>query len=75
MKYITLLDSYLRRKPSRGERIVQGFRSLGSLLDSRTIMDNYLKGNNVSDMQSDWQAVGNDLRSALNSYNSSLYGR
>ena len=72
MKYITLLDRYLRRKPSRGERIVQGFRSLGSLLGSRTIMDNYLKGNNVSDMQSDWQAVGNDLRSALNSYNSSL---
>lgn len=67
MKYMTLLDRYLRRKPSRGERIVQGFRSLGSLLDSGTIMDNYLKGNNVSDMQSDWQAVGNDLRSALNS--------
>lgn len=65
---MTLLDRYLRRKPSRGERILQSFRSLGSLLDSRTIMDNYLKGNNVSDMQSDWQAVGNDLRSALNSY-------
>lgn len=75
MKYMTLLDRYLRRKPSRGESILQGFRSLGSLLDSRPIMDNYLKGNNVTDMQSDWQAVGNDLRSALSSYNSSLYGR
>lgn len=75
MRYLTLLDSLLRRKPPRGEHIVQGFRSLSSLLDSRTIMDNYLKGNNVFDIQSDWQAVGNDLRSALNSYNSSLYGR
>lgn len=75
MKYMTLLDRYLRRKPSRGERILQGFRCLGSLFDSRTVMDNYLKGNNVSDMQSDWQAIGDDLCSALNSYNSSLYGK
>ena len=75
MRYITLLDRFLRRKQSKGERLLQGFRSLGSLLDSKTIMDNYLKGNNVSDMQSDWQAVGNDLRSALSSYSSSLYGR
>jgi len=38
-------------------------------------MEDYLKGNDVDDMRSDWVAVGNDLRSAMSAYNSSLYGR
>lgn len=75
MRYFSLLDRFLSRRSSRSENLLRGFRSLGSLLDSRTVMEDYLKGNDVDDMRSDWVAVGNDLRSAMSAYNSSLYGR
>ncbi|GEM_PF-899851 len=75
MRYFSLLDKFLSRRSSRSENLLRGFRSLGSLLDSRTVMEDYLKGNDVDDMRSDWVAVGNDLRSAMSAYNSSLYGR
>lgn len=75
MRYFSLLDKFLSRRSSRSENLLRGFRSLGSLLDSRTVMEDYLKGNDVDDMRSDWIAVGNDLRSAMSAYNSSLYGR
>lgn len=75
MRYFSLLDRFLNRKYNRSEHLLNGFRSLGSLLDSRTVMEDYLKGNNVDDMRSDWVAVGNDLRSAMSAYNNSLYGR
>lgn len=65
MRYFSLLDRFLSRRSSRSENLLRGFRSLGSLLDSRTVMEDYLKGNDVDDMRSDWVAVGNDLRSAI----------
>ena len=65
MRYFSLLDKFLSRRSSRSENLLRGFRSLGSLLDSRTVMEDYLKGNDVDDMRSDWVAVGNDLRSAI----------
>ena len=51
MRYFSLLDRFLSRRSSRSENLLRGFRSLGSLLDSRTVMEDYLKGNDVDGMR------------------------
>lgn len=45
---------------------LDGLRSLGSLGGDNSLFNDYLKGNDVSDMRKDWEAIGNDMRKVMN---------
>lgn len=46
--------------------LAEGLSSLGSLGGDNSLFNDYLKGNNVSDLRKDWEAVGSDMRKVLN---------
>ena len=52
---------------------IEGLRSLGSLGGDNSLFNDYLKGNNVSDLRKDWEAVGSDMRKVLNANRRQLY--
>lgn len=52
---------------------IEGLRSLGSLGGDNSLFNDYLKGNNVSDLRKDWKAVGSDMRKVLNANRRQLY--
>lgn len=47
--------------------LAEGLRSLGSLGGDNSLFNDYLKGNHVSDLRKDWEAVGSDMRKVLDS--------
>ena len=53
--------------------LAEGLRSLGSLGGDNSLFNDYLKGNNVSDLRKDWEAVGSDMRKVLNANRRQLY--
>lgn len=52
---------------------IEGLRSLGSLGGDNSLFNDYLKGNNVSDLRKDWETVGSDMRKVLNANRRQLY--
>ena len=52
---------------------IEGLRSLGSLGGDNSLLNDYLKGNNVSDLRKDWETVGSDMRKVLNANRRQLY--
>lgn len=44
---------------------LDGLRSLGSLGGDNGLFNEYLRGNDVSDMRKDWEAIGNDMRKVI----------
>lgn len=55
--------------------LAEGLRSLGSLGGDNSLFNDYLKGNNVSDLRKDWEAVGSDMRKVFRSRKASLTRR
>lgn len=54
---------------------LDGLRSLGSLGGDNGLFNEYLRGNDVSDMRKDWEAIGNDMRKVMNLKRRSYYAR
>lgn len=52
---------------------IEGLRSLGGLGGDNSLFNDYLKGNNVSDLRKDWETVGSDMRKVLNANRRQLY--
>ena len=52
---------------------IEGLRSLGCLGGDNSLFNDYLKGNNVSDLRKDWETVGSDMRKVLNANRRQLY--
>ena len=44
---------------------LKGLLSLGSLGGDNSLFNDYLKGDNASDLRKDWEAIGNDMRKVV----------
>lgn len=44
---------------------LDGLRSLGCIGGDNSLFNEYLRGNNVTDMRKDWEAIGNDMRKVM----------
>lgn len=44
---------------------LKGFSSLSGLSDSKSVLNEYMRGNDYTDMLRDWQCVGHDMRIAI----------
>lgn len=47
------------------KNLLEGLLSLGSLGGDNSLFDDYLKGDNASDLRKDWEAIGNDMRNQI----------
>ena len=54
---------------------IEGLRSLGSLGGDNSLFNDYLRGDNASDLRSDWETIGSDMRKVFNNNRKSLYAR
>ena len=45
--------------------LLEGLVSLGRLGGDNSLFNDYLKGDNASDLRKDWEAIGNDMRKVL----------
>lgn len=48
------------------KNLLEGLLSLGSLGGDNSLFDDYLKGDNASDLRKDWETIGNDMRKVMN---------
>ena len=46
--------------------LLEGLISLGRLGGDNGLFNDYLKGDNASDLRKDWEAIGNDMRKVMN---------
>ena len=46
--------------------LLEGLISLGRLGGDNSLFNDYLKGDNASDLRKDWEAIGNDMRKVMN---------
>lgn len=53
----------------------EGLRSLGSLGGDNSLFNDYLRGDNASDLRRDWDTVNSDIRKVFNSQRKQLYAR
>lgn len=53
----------------------EGLRSLGSLGGDNSLFNDYLRGDNVSDLKRDWETIGSDMRKVFNTQRKQLYAR
>ena len=54
---------------------IEGLRSLGSLGGDNSLFNDYLRGDNASDLRRDWETIGSDMRKVFNNNRTSLYAR
>ncbi len=54
---------------------IEGLVSLGSLGGDNSLFNDYLKGDNMSDLSRDWQTIGSDMRKVFYSHYTEIYGR
>ena len=45
---------------------LKGLLSLGRLGGDKSLFNDYLKGDNASDLRKDWETIGNDMRKVMN---------
>lgn len=57
------------------KNLLEGLLSLGSLGGDNSLFDDYLKGDNASDLRKDWETIGNDMRKVMNFKQKSVYAR
>lgn len=57
------------------KNLLEGLLSLGSLGGDNSLFNDYLKGDNASDLRKDWEAIGNDMRKVMNLKQKSAYVR
>ena len=55
--------------------LLEGLISLGRLGRDNSLFNDYLKGDNASDLRKDWEAIGNDMRKVMNLKQKSAYVR
>lgn len=55
--------------------LLEGLISLGRLGGDNSLFNDYLKGDNASDLRKDWEAIGNDMRKVMNLKQKSAYVR
>ena len=55
--------------------LLEGLVSLGRLGADNSLFNDYLKGDNASDLRKDWEAIGNDMRKVMNLKQKSAYVR
>ena len=55
--------------------LLEGLVSLGRLGGDNILFNDYLKGDNASDLRKDWEAIGNDMRKVMNLKQKSAYVR
>ena len=48
------------------KNLLEGLLSLGSLGGDNSLFNDYLKGDNASDLRKDWETIGNDMRKVMN---------
>ena len=53
----------------------EGLLSLGSLGGDNSLFNDYLKGNNASDLRKDWETIGRDMRKVMNQNRKTIYAR
>ena len=53
----------------------EGLRSLGSIGGDNSLFNDYLRGDNASDLRRDWETVNSDIRRVFNSQRKQLYAR
>lgn len=69
-----------RRRTSRSMSLprnpfLDGVASLGCLGGDNSLFNDYLKGDNLSDLRKDWQTIGSDMRKTFNPRNRKIYAR
>ena len=57
------------------KNLLEGLLGLGSLGGDNSLFDDYLKGDNASDLRKDWETIGNDMRKVMNLKQKSVYAR
>ena len=57
------------------KNLLEGLLSLGSLGGDNSLFNDYLKGDNASDLRKDWETIGNDMRKVMNLKQKSAYVR
>lgn len=57
------------------KNLLEGLLSLGSPGGDNSLFDDYLKGDNASDLRKDWETIGNDMRKVMNLKQKSVYAR
>lgn len=57
------------------KNLLKGLLSLGNLGGDNSLFNDYLKGDNASDLRKDWEAIGNDMRKVMNLKQKSDYVR
>lgn len=57
------------------KNLLKGLLGLGSLGGDNSLFNDYLRGDNASDLRKDWEAVGNDMRKVMNLKQKSAYVR
>lgn len=55
--------------------LLEGLISLGRLGGDNSLLNDYLKGDNASDLRKDWETIGNDMRKVMNLKQKSAYVR
>ena len=55
--------------------LLEGLLSLGRLGGDNSLFNDYLKGDNASDLRKDWETIGNDMRKVMNLKRKSAYVR
>lgn len=55
--------------------LLEGLISLGRLGGDNSLFNDYLKGDNASDLRKDWETIGNDMRKVMNLKQKSAYVR
>lgn len=55
--------------------LLEGLISLRRLGGDNSLFNDYLKGDNASDLRKDWEAIGNDMRKVMNLKQKSAYVR
>lgn len=54
---------------------LEGVASLGRLGGDNSLFNDYLMGDNLSDLRRDWQTIGSDMRKVFHSLNKGIYAR
>lgn len=57
------------------KNLLEGLLSLGSLGGDNSLFNDYLRGDNASDLRKDWETIGNDMRKVMNLKQKSVYAR
>ena len=57
------------------KNLLKGLLGLGSLGGDNSLFNDYLKGDNASDLRKDWETIGNDMRKVMNLKQKSVYVR